>query len=369
MRSYLWPQSAVWETTLACDMRCHHCGSFAGGRRPDELTTLEALDLCDQLIDIGCSRVILSGGETFLRPDWEAIAARLLRGDCDVGIISNGLRLASEPMLVERLTALRLEAGGVTIGISVDGLEETHDSIRGARGSYRAALEAVDRLQTRDFSVVVLTTVNRTNIGDVRRLRDEVIFPRRVYAWQVQTSNNYGRMRAHPEWVLAADDYVELAEILAESRRMRSKKPRTDVADCIGYCSELEPDLTETPWNGCQAGLRCVGIQSNGNVKGCLSLIDDRFVEGNIREQPLLEIWDRPGGFSYNRESDPAKLEGLCSGCEHGRRCHGGCRSSAHSHTGSLHSAPYCLYGFRRTSSNRSRAGAHEHAEPSRRAS
>ncbi|MEW6364539.1 MAG: radical SAM protein [Acidobacteriota bacterium] len=357
MRSYTWPQAAVWETTLACDMRCRHCGSYAGRARAEELPTRVTLDLCDQLIDIGCSRVILSGGETFLREDWEEIATRLLRGRCEVGIISNGLMLGTGSALLDRLTSVRLESGEITVGISLDGLEETHDSIRGMPGSFRAALRAVDLLMERSIAVVVLTTVNRMNLLDLLPLRDEVIYPRRPYAWQVQTSNYYGRMRAHPEWVLADEDYMELAEILAESRRLRRSEPRTDPADCIGYYGILEGDLRETPWNGCQAGLRCVGIQSNGNVKGCLSLIDDRFVEGNIRERSLLEIWDTPGAFAYNREADPGRLEGLCAGCEHGRKCHGGCRSSAHSHTGSLYSAPYCLYGFQRARPSPSLAG------------
>ena len=39
------PRIAVWELTLACNMRCGHCGSRAGRARPDELDTEEALEL------------------------------------------------------------------------------------------------------------------------------------------------------------------------------------------------------------------------------------------------------------------------------------------------------------------------------------
>ena len=44
-----YPEIVVWEITFACNMRCIHCGTAAGKRRPDELTTVEALNLIDDL--------------------------------------------------------------------------------------------------------------------------------------------------------------------------------------------------------------------------------------------------------------------------------------------------------------------------------
>ena len=46
------PIYAVWETTLRCDLACHHCGSRAGRERPDELSTAECLDLVKQMADL-----------------------------------------------------------------------------------------------------------------------------------------------------------------------------------------------------------------------------------------------------------------------------------------------------------------------------
>ncbi len=51
------PIYAVWEITLACDLACRHCGSRAGRARPDELSTEEALDLVDQMADLGVKEV------------------------------------------------------------------------------------------------------------------------------------------------------------------------------------------------------------------------------------------------------------------------------------------------------------------------
>src|SRR2546421_10403449 len=61
------PVHVVWELTLACNLKCVHCGSRAGTRRPGELTTEECLDLVAQLAELGTREVTLIGGEAFLR--------------------------------------------------------------------------------------------------------------------------------------------------------------------------------------------------------------------------------------------------------------------------------------------------------------
>ena len=59
------PASIVWEITLACDLACKHCGSRAGRRRRDELSTAECLDLIAQMAELGTRDVGLIGGEAY----------------------------------------------------------------------------------------------------------------------------------------------------------------------------------------------------------------------------------------------------------------------------------------------------------------
>lgn len=62
--------TAVWEITMGCNMRCKHCGSSCAEALPDELNTSEALEVCDQLKDLGLKVITLSGGEPTTRSDW-----------------------------------------------------------------------------------------------------------------------------------------------------------------------------------------------------------------------------------------------------------------------------------------------------------
>lgn len=338
---YYWPQMVVWETTLRCNMRCIHCGSTAGDGRDDELSTAEVLDVCRQLVDLNSERVILSGGETFLRHDWPQICEVLLEGRTIVGFVTNALVITDA--IVDELARLARDFPGrkITICISLDGLPETHDYIRGVKGAYHKVMDRVARLRAAGIPFSFITTITKPNLAQLPQLA-EIVRGLEPYAWQLQMLNGYGRARVRAELACTQAEYVEAVRSIAQLRRTWT---RSFIApsDCIGYFGSLEADLRDRPWRGCHAGLRGLGIQSNGGVKGCLSLIDDGFVEGNLRQRSLWEIWSQPGAFAYNREFTPGQLRGVCARCEHGSRCRAGCTAMAHSYTGSCFENRYCV--------------------------
>jgi radical SAM protein with 4Fe4S-binding SPASM domain len=92
-----------------------------------------------------------------------------------------------------------------------------------------------------------------------------------------------------------------------------------------------------------------LGIESNGNVKGCLSLPSSRhgesaYVEGNLRTRSLRDIWKRKGGFAYNREFRLDDLKGFCRVCRYGDICRGGCTWKRHGQIDQTAGDIYCFY-------------------------
>jgi radical SAM protein with 4Fe4S-binding SPASM domain len=122
----------------------------------------------------------------------------------------------------------------------------------------------------------------------------------------------------------------------------------------VGYYGEPEEGLrTHAPklpfWTGCSAGCSVIGIESNGNIKGCLSLPSamngtERFIEGNIRETPLAEIWSRKNAFRYNRQFTVEDLGGYCRQCEYAEVCRGGCTWTTFAERGAVRDNPYCYW-------------------------
>jgi len=138
-----------WELTLACNLRCGHCASSAGTPRKNEFTLDEALHLCDQFPFLLVQEVDFTGGEPLLHPGWPEIAARLGELKIPIRMVTNGL------LLKENIPRL-LKAKIATVGVSLDGLETTHDRVRHRPGLFRqvsermfAYEERVDRCPSR----------------------------------------------------------------------------------------------------------------------------------------------------------------------------------------------------------------------------
>src|ERR1700709_1764892 len=95
------PVHVVWEITLACNLKCGHCGSRAGKRRANELSTAECLDVVRQLAAAGTREITLIGGEAYLRRDWLEIAAEIARHGIHCGVQTGARGLTKERIAAE----------------------------------------------------------------------------------------------------------------------------------------------------------------------------------------------------------------------------------------------------------------------------
>ncbi len=342
------PRRCTWEITLACNLRCGHCGSRAGAPRPDELTTEEALRVIDDLAALGCNHVTLAGGEPTLRRDWVDLMERLVGKGVRASMISNGLTWSEE------LAARAKRAGIHRMGFSLDGLERTHDCVRKANKGYRKVLRAIDISVAASIPVVAVTHITRRNLAEIEELHERL---RRhgVTAWQVQLGVPTGNLSEDREAILGDEEVLDLIPRLA-ALNQQGLPPQVFAADNIGYYGEpekyLRPSKAKIPfWIGCRAGLDVLGIESHGAVKGCLSLPSELngcsdFVEGNVRQRSLVDIWRDPDAFAYNRRFRVEELRGDCAACDFGEICRGGCTWTSVAHHGHPHQFPHCYYNL-----------------------
>lgn len=339
------PKHCVWEITSRCNMRCLHCASNLGEKswpRGEELSLDECLRVCEELAELGCGKLVISGGEAVLRPDWDKIAEKAIGLGIAVSLISNGY------LIDEKLVRRFREVGLCRVAVSVDGLEESHNRMRRNPESYGRAFAAIANVRAQGLPVNVVTHANRWNLAELPRL-ERLVAEAGVDIWRIQLGVPLGRMKEHGEIVLGPEELPALADYLVEAKRRATV--RISVGDNIGYFSQHEPELRkkEDPdglpfFCGCSAGCLNVGIEANGDVKGCLSLQSQDFVEGNLRRESLRDIWERPGAFAYTRSFELSHLQGSCAGCEFGEVCRGGCTFLAFATSGRAHDNPYCLH-------------------------
>ncbi len=331
----------VWEITLACCFSCKYCGSAGGRARENELTTAECLDVADQLKELGCRRVSMIGGEVFMRRDWKQIVKRLTDNGIRVNIITNGFLFREEQ--IKDLKDVRIES----ISISIDGPKAVHDKYR-QEGSFDRAALAMETLLSSGIPVSVISTLNGEN---VKYLEEMFKFLRKysIYAWQLQACSPMGNAATG-----GIDYRFDMQEVINFVTSHMYEAPfAMGVADNIGYFTEAEGSIRgnlsgSAFFRGCSAGITSIGIDSVGNVRGCESMYDPAFTEGNLRTESLKEIWEDPERFSYNRKFTPAMLTGKCAECELGQFCGGGCRSYNYFVHGKLHESPFCAGGAKK---------------------
>ncbi len=285
--------------TYRCNARCRTCFYWREMNNPtkEELT-------CEEIEKIARSmpafpHLLLSGGEPLLRPDLEDI----IRIFCTYNAIST-VDLPSNGLLPERMAhfvrsfIIDHPEMLLTTGVSLDGLEKTHDAMRGVEGNYKKAfetIEAVNRVRYQmaadDNSVeprlhlYTITVLTTDNIKEIPRLVEVVLTEADVDGMMFELVRGNPRdPEISPPSVSEFDKIVELSlKINHQLFLKRCSKQETSVR--LAYLKEMYR-LQRLVLEGnklpllCQAGLRLAVLEPNGDVRLC-ELLEP---VGNIRD-------------------------------------------------------------------------------------
>ncbi len=333
------PRWAVWELTLACDQKCAHCGPRAGHRRPEELTTDECLQVVRELKALGAGEVVLIGGEAYLRNDFILIIRAIREAGMSCTMTTGGLNLSQE-----RVEAM-LEAGIGSVTFSIDGLEATHDRLRGVPGSWRRAFEAMQRVRAAGGKVASNTQINALTQAELLPLLD-LLADAGIHSWQLQITVPHGNAADHPEIILQPYMFLEMFETLDEViDRCSARGVRLWPGNNLGYFGPLERRLRAAQkkhWRGCVAGVSVVGIESDGGIKNCPSLGGPVNVGGNWRVHGVKKVWEESYQLGYVRRRTVDDLWGYCRECYYASTCMAGCTAAAEPLLGRPGNNPFC---------------------------
>lgn len=334
------PINAVWELTLRCDLSCHHCSSRAGKPRPDELTTAEAIDTVRQMAELGVLEVTLIGGEAYLHEGWTDVVRAIRAFGMECTMVTGGRGIDAE-----RARAAK-EAGVMSVSVSIDGIESTHDELRALKGSHAAALRAMSHLTAAGVQVSANTQIGRKNRRELESIFSDIARAG-AHSWQLQITVAGGRVADDPTLLMEPYHLIEVMPAIARV------KLRADVLDLriwpgnnLGYYGPYESMLRGYLPLGrkgpCRAGQAILGIESNGGVKACPSLPSASYLGGTLRDAPLRDIWERAPALRFTRDPRIDELWGYCRTCYYAEECLGGCSWTAHSLLGRRGNNPYC---------------------------
>ncbi|RPH54170.1 MAG: SPASM domain-containing protein, partial [Acidobacteria bacterium] len=206
-------------------------------------------------------------------------------------------------------------AGLRSITVSVDGLEEAHDWLRGRRGSHARAMEAA-RTCARAAGLVsdVVTCVNQRTIGELGRIKTMLV-EAGVKAWRVITIFPRGRAARHPELRLTASQFRELMDFIVSCRAEGALRTSYD---CEGFLGPYERRVRDG-FAYCRAGITIASVLADGGISACPTVRGD-FVQGSIYRDSFLDVWNTRYAIMRNRQWTRT---GVCTGCEVYRWCEG----------------------------------------------
>jgi Y-X(10)_GDL-associated radical SAM protein len=335
------PIHVVWEITLACNLKCMHCGSRAGKARPSELTTEECIDVVRQLARLRVREVTVIGGEAFLRRDWLTIIQAISDHGMHPSMQSGGLALNEDRIRAAKAAGLR------SCGVSLDGLPELHDKLRGVKGSFEHAMRALRLLKKYDIPSSVNTQIGATTLPDLRELLHQIA-DAGARNWQIQLTVAMGNAADHDEILMQPYQILELMPHLAELfDEALSLGVLMQPGNNIGYFGPYEhrwrvTDAETGHFQGCSAGHTGLGIEADGTIKGCPSLATADYSGGNVRDMTIDDIWNHSDQLRFTRDRTIDDLWGFCRSCYYADVCRAGCTWTNHTLLGRAGNNPYC---------------------------
>lgn len=307
-----------WECTLRCNLHCRHCGSDCKSLPPTMGKTdmpredfFTVLDSIAAKTDAHQVFVIVTGGEPLMRSDIVECGRGIYERGFPWGMVSNGLALTAE-----KLQAL-LQAGMHSMTISIDGLKENHNWMRGHQQSFDRvdrALSFLNSIKTSYFQYDVVTCVTEHNYAELTALR-EYLIKKGVRAWRLFTVFPVGRAVSDPELQLTNEHLRGLMAFIRDTRREGRIKASYG---CEGFLGSFESEVRDG-FYFCRAGVVVGSVLVDGNISACSSIRSD-YVQGNIYQDDFMDVWEHRFGLYRNREW---MKKDECGECEMWRYCRG----------------------------------------------
>lgn len=352
------PFIVIWELTRACQLKCLHCRAEAQYKTdPRELTYEEGKKLIDEIYEMNNPMLVFTGGDPLLRKDVFDIAEYAVK---------KGVRVSMTPSATPNVTKESIEkakeVGLSRWAFSLDGpTAEIHDHFRGTAGSFDLTLERIQYLHELEIPIQINTVISRYNyeyldemaelveklqcvlwsvfflVPTGRGQEKDMISPvehEKVFIWLQELSNRV----PFDIKTTAAQHYRRV--FIQQKMKEEKKKENISYLDALtsqGLTGSID-GLGRAP-KGVNDGNGFVFISHIGDVypSGLLPI-----KAGNVREQPLAEIYRESPIFKDLR--NPDKYKGKCGVCEFRYVC-GGSRSRAYAMTGDyLESEPFCVY-------------------------
>jgi heme d1 biosynthesis radical SAM protein NirJ len=328
----------IWNLIRRCNLTCKHCYSISADIDfKGELSTAEVFTVMDDLKAFRVPVLILSGGEPLLRPDIFDISRRAREMGFYVGLSTNGTLIDAHN--IDAIAAI----GYDYVGISIDGVRETHDRFRRKEGAFDASMAGIRLCRDRGIKVGLRFTMTEDNAAELpdmlQMMEDEGV--NKFYLSHLNYAGRGNRNRDSDVRLNITRDAMDLlfrtamshAE-LGDDREFVTGNNDADGVYLLQWVKQHYPDQAEhiaaklRHWGGNSSGVNIANIDNLGDVHP--DTFWWHYSLGNVRKRPFSEIWmDTSDPIMAGLKAQPRSIKGRCGSCRYFDICGGNTRVRA----------------------------------------
>ncbi|MFA6053306.1 MAG: heme d1 biosynthesis radical SAM protein NirJ [Methylobacter sp.] len=335
----------IWNLIRRCNLTCKHCYTTSTDINfPNELSTPEIYTVMDDLKAFKVPVLILSGGEPLLHPDIFKISRRAKDMGFYVALSTNGTKISADN--IDEIAAINYQY----IGVSLDGIKDTHDQFRRVKGSFDQALHGIHLCLEKGIKVGLRFTLTQDNAQDFPALL-QLMDDHNIDKFYLSHLNYGGRgnknRKDDAHFAMTRDAMDLLFETSYEwlkagkEREFVTGNNDADAVYFLHWVARRFPDKAEhikaklEQWGGNASGVNVANIDNLGNVHP--DTFWWHYELGNVKERPFSKIWmDTSDPFMAGLKQHPRPLEGRCAICHYQEICNGNTRVRAEQTTGNF---------------------------------
>ncbi|MCU7247511.1 heme d1 biosynthesis radical SAM protein NirJ [Pseudomonas koreensis] len=332
------PPVVIWNLLRRCNLTCKHCyATSADSVFRDELDTSAALTVIDDLHDAGVKVLILSGGEPLLRDDLFVLSAHARAKGFFVALSTNGTLIGSHN--IAQIHAANFDY----VGISIDGLEATHDAFRQLKGSFASSMQAIRLCREHGIRVGLRTTLTQENHAQLPQLLGLMheYDVQKFYLSHLNYSGRGKRSRKLDARQQMSRDAMRLIferawDDVVQGRDSDFVSGNND-ADAVLLLQWVNEHLPEhaaqlehmlRAWGGNASGSGIANIDNTGEVHPDTYWWQHSV--GNVRRTPFRTLWlEQPDALLQQLRAHPRAVGGRCGECRWLSLCNGNTRTRA----------------------------------------
>ncbi|MEE8573980.1 MAG: radical SAM protein [Thermodesulfobacteriota bacterium] len=317
------PDVVIIEVTHRCNLKCVHCynpsDKKAATQDRTDPSSENLLRFMGTISNPGRVAIAFTGGEPLCRSDIE----ELVSGARAIGF--ENIHIDTNALLLDARKAWRMRLAGLSsVQISLDGIGESHERLRG-KGTFNKLIENIPDILGVGIYVTLNMTIYPENIDqiiDAYRLSSDL----GVEQFKIEPMLMKGRASCSEVMFLEGDHIKRISDIVDEIKEIEGT---TLVLDNL-----FEAALFEDKTLGCPAARTFCHVTMEGTLFHCPVYTELAASEDNVFERGFQYVWLK--SKFLNKIRDPESFRQACGDCLWLEQCCGGCHARAKISSGSF---------------------------------